>query len=104
MTNASAKAVTSVLANINKQNTNIKKKSLYYFQKKYKKRCPETESNRRHEDFQSSALPTELSGHIVISNNSRNYTVKLIYCQEFFNNFLIKPLLFVSISMYNVIY
>ena len=24
--------------------------------------CPETESNRRHEDFQSSALPTELSG------------------------------------------
>ncbi len=23
---------------------------------------PETESNRRHEDFQSSALPTELSG------------------------------------------
>jgi hypothetical protein len=25
-------------------------------------RCPETESNRRHEDFQSSALPTELSG------------------------------------------
>ncbi len=25
--------------------------------------CPETESNRRHEDFQSSALPTELSGH-----------------------------------------
>ncbi len=24
--------------------------------------CPETDSNRRHEDFQSSALPTELSG------------------------------------------
>ena len=24
--------------------------------------CPETESNCRHEDFQSSALPTELSG------------------------------------------
>ena len=24
--------------------------------------CPETELNRRHEDFQSSALPTELSG------------------------------------------
>ena len=24
--------------------------------------CPEVESNRRHEDFQSSALPTELSG------------------------------------------
>ena len=26
--------------------------------------CPEAESNHRHEDFQSSALPTELSGHI----------------------------------------
>ena len=25
--------------------------------------CPGTESNRRHEDFQSSALPTELPGH-----------------------------------------
>ena len=25
-------------------------------------KCPETELNRRHEDFQSSALPTELSG------------------------------------------
>ncbi len=24
--------------------------------------CPEAESNHRHEDFQSSALPTELSG------------------------------------------
>ena len=28
------------------------------------KKCRETESNRRHEDFQSSALPTELSRHI----------------------------------------
>ena len=27
--------------------------------------CPEAESNHRHEDFQSSALPTELSGHIM---------------------------------------
>ena len=27
------------------------------------KKCPEPESNQRHEDFQSSALPTELSGH-----------------------------------------
>ena len=27
--------------------------------------CPEPESNQRHEDFQSSALPTELSGHLV---------------------------------------
>ena len=28
--------------------------------------CRETELNRRHEDFQSSALPTELSRHILI--------------------------------------
>ena len=27
---------------------------------------PETESNRRHEDFQSSALPTELSGQMLM--------------------------------------
>ena len=26
--------------------------------------CPRAESNHRHEDFQSSALPTELPGHI----------------------------------------
>ena len=29
-----------------------------------KKACPESESNQRHKDFQSSALPTELSGRI----------------------------------------
>ena len=34
-------------------------------QKKKIKKCPEPESNQRHEDFQSSALPTELSGHLV---------------------------------------
>ena len=32
--------------------------------KGYKKWCPEPESNQRHEDFQSSALPTELSGQV----------------------------------------
>ena len=30
----------------------------------YSVKCPEPESNQWHEDFQSSALPTELSGHI----------------------------------------
>ena len=30
----------------------------------YREKCPEPESNQRHEDFQSSALPTELSGHL----------------------------------------
>ncbi len=28
---------------------------------------PEAESNCRHEDFQSTALPTELSGHVSLS-------------------------------------
>ena len=28
------------------------------------KKCPEPESNQRLEDFQSSALPTELTGHL----------------------------------------
>ena len=28
--------------------------------------CPEAESNHRHRDFQSLALPTELSGRIII--------------------------------------
>ena len=34
MTNASTKAVTSVLANVNKQNTNNKKRSLYIISKR----------------------------------------------------------------------
>jgi hypothetical protein len=33
-------------------------------QASWNKWCPETESNCRHEDFQSSALPTELSGRL----------------------------------------
>ena len=38
---------------------------LNYTRKKYiKLKCPEPESNQWHEDFQSSALPTELSGQI----------------------------------------
>ena len=41
------------------------------------KKCPKQESNRRHEDFQSSALPTELSGHIV--EIFRNPTTKIFY-------------------------
>jgi hypothetical protein len=37
------------------------KRRLFY------KWCPEAESNHRHKDFQSFALPTELSGHKVVS-------------------------------------
>ena len=33
-------------------------------------KCPEPESNQWHEDFQSSALPTELSGHVLLHKNS----------------------------------
>jgi hypothetical protein len=32
---------------------------------RFKKWCPERDLNLRHKDFQSSALPTELSGHII---------------------------------------
>ena len=41
-----------------------------------KKWWPETESDRRHKDFQSSALPTELSGH------KKNYARKNVITQE----------------------
>ena len=30
-------------------------------------KCPEPESNQRHKDFQSFALPTELSGHVAFT-------------------------------------
>ena len=43
-------------------------------------KCPEPESNQRHEDFQSSALPTELSGHRLyksLSCGSRIWTCDL---------------------------
>ena len=33
-----------------------------------KKWCPDPDLNQGHEDFQSSALPTELSGHLVNNN------------------------------------
>ena len=39
---------------------------------------PEVESNHRHEDFQSSALPTELSGH----KRGRYLSVFVFSCQE----------------------
>ena len=41
--------------------------------------CPETDSNHRHEDFQSTALPTELSGHLKMWSRikqRRGYLVK----------------------------
>ncbi len=44
----------------------------------YTRICPEPESNQRHEDFQSSALPTELSGPVAS-------TTKLILHDDVFH-------------------
>ncbi len=44
----------------------------------FKKWWPETELNRRHKDFQSSALPTELPGHSSLAKpNDLTNKVKL---------------------------
>ena len=40
--------------------------------------CPKAESNHRHEDFQSSALPTELLGHYGGNNRDRTYDILLV--------------------------
>ena len=56
--------------------------------------CPEPESNQRHEDFQSSALPTELSGQIALAYvslmrcNIDNSTQSQSICQDVFSFFL----------------
>ena len=49
--------------------------------------CPEAESNHRHEDFQSSALPTELSGQKQTGFNStrRKYFVSRNETSSFIN-------------------
>ena len=55
-------------------------------------KCPEPESNQRHMDFQSIALPTELSGHLssswVIDSRQRWYITKRCRkCQSLFFTF-----------------
>ena len=56
-------------------------------QKKENKKCPEPESNQRHEDFQSSALPTELSGHFdFLLETSVNITWIRENCNCFIEN------------------
>ena len=62
--------------------------------------CPKSESNQRHEDFQSSALPTELSGQTCdvpvrirnqfrltapLTHNTNKFTRFPFICQEKFN-------------------
>ena len=48
-------------------------------------KCPEPESNQWHEDFQSSALPTELSGHWHIVNDKLYFTILPAMCQVYFH-------------------
>ena len=53
-------------------------------------KCPGTESNRRHEDFQSSALPTELPGPIA---RRRNVTwVSILHSGYYVKLFFITPI------------
>ena len=54
--------------------------------KKDNKKCPEPESNQRHEDFQSSALPTELSGHLVCDTFITKFIIsyRLFQCKQKF--------------------
>ena len=52
--------------------------------------CPEPESNQRHEDFQSSALPTELSGRPVSGTDNANIlTINRPFVNIFSQNNLI---------------
>ena len=44
----------------------------------FKKWCPEAESNHRHGDFQSPALPTELSGHNILWRKARDSNSKVL--------------------------
>ena len=56
--------------------------------------CPEPESNQRHEDFQSSALPTELSGQLsccLISATSILYHISRLLASFFLKNFIYQP-------------
>ena len=54
-------------------------------EKDRKRRCsfpkiwPELESNQRHKDFQSSALPTELSGHKSKKDRERRFFSQGVY-------------------------
>ena len=59
--------------------------------------CPGAESNRRHEDFQSSALPTELPG---LAKEMLLFQL-FIFASTFFDIFLG---LFYSLLIYNIIY
>ena len=57
-----------------------------------KEKCLVPESNQRHEDFQSSALPTELTRHItaiLILNTQTEYhgvylTIFMLFCHALF--------------------
>ena len=50
-----------------------------------KKWCPDADSNHGHKDFQSFALPTELSGRLVQVRLNLMYSAKFV--KHFFRNF-----------------
>jgi hypothetical protein len=45
----------------------------------YTRRCPVPESNQRHKDFQSFALPTELTG--LVAHNKDYFKGRNLCCQ-----------------------
>ena len=58
------------LQNVSSTNTKYKTSLCWgWYFRGFIRWCPETESNRRHGDFQSPALPTELSGQRRILNH-----------------------------------
>ena len=54
----------------------------------YNKWCPEAESNHRHGDFQSPALPTELSGHNIFNGGRLETRTLKSYDAGFQDRFL----------------
>ena len=54
------------------------------------KKCPEPESNQRHMDFQSIALPTELSGQMQYVYHMGNTTIEFFELQVKFEKGLRK--------------
>ena len=49
--------------------------------------CPVPESNQRHEDFQSSALPTELTGLVMRVSTTRLFYQHMLQMSTLFLNF-----------------
>ena len=78
------------LQNVSSTNTKYKTSLCWgWYFRGFIRWCPETESNRRHGDFQSPALPTELSGQRRLLNHiapilSTNFLIKMSIFKIFF--------------------